>query len=449
VSNVAPMSLVGTVSQLRGGGLDLHALVDAGCDRAERLDPLLHALLPEPGRRQRLHAAAGALLRAYPEPASRPPLFGVLVGVKDVLRVEGLPTAGGSDLPPERLDGAESPAVAALRAAGALVMGKTVTAELAYAAPGPTRNPHDPARTPGGSSHGSAAGVAAGLFPLALGTQTIASVMRPAAYCGVAGYVPTFGRIPAGGLLAVSRTLDRVGLFAADVPSLTLAASTLVRRWRVAGGPRRPALGVAEGPFLDHAEPAARELFERQVEALAAAGYRVRRVRLFEDAEAVTGSLRRLVNGELAREHAELFERHRDRYRPQTAAGIRAGLLLDERQLLADRRAALERRRQVEARRRSAAVDVWLSPAACGPAPAGIASSGSPWLSVPWSYVGLPAVALPAGTVGDLPVGLQLVAGWEADEQLLSWCAGISRAVGHPAAPAPPDEAPGEPFAWY
>ena len=316
MSNVAPMSLVGTVSRLHGGGLDLHALVDACCDRAERLDPVLHALVPEPGRRQRLHADAGALLRAFPEPG--PPLFGALVGVKDVLRVEGLPTGGGSDLPPRELDGAESAAVTALRAAGALVMGKTATAELAYAAPGPTRNPHDPARTPGGSSHGSAAGVAAGLFPLALGTQTIASVMRPAAYCGVAGYVPTFGRIPADGLLAVSRTLDRVGLFAADVPSLTLAASTLVRRWRAAGGQRRPALGVAEGPFLDHVEPAARELFERQVQALADAGYQVRRVRLFEDAEAVTASLRRLVNGELAREHARLFERHRDRYRPQT-----------------------------------------------------------------------------------------------------------------------------------
>jgi Asp-tRNA(Asn)/Glu-tRNA(Gln) amidotransferase A subunit family amidase len=231
VSNVAPMSLVGTVSQLRGGGLDPHALVDACCDRAERLDPVLHALVPEPGRRRRLHADAGALLGAFPEPASRPPLFGALVGVKDVLRVGGLPTAGGSDLPPEELDGAESPAVAALRAAGALVMGKTVTAELAYAAPGPTRNPHDPARTPGGSSHGSAAGVAAGLFPLALGTQTIASIMRPAAYCGVAGYVPTFGRIPAGGLLVVSRTLDRVGLFAADVPSLSRPRP----RWCAAG----------------------------------------------------------------------------------------------------------------------------------------------------------------------------------------------------------------------
>ncbi len=449
VSHIAPMSLVDTVSELRGGRGDLHAGIDARCDRAEEIDPVVQALVPEAGRRERLHAEADALLASFPDPDGRPPLFGALVGVKDVLRVEGLPTAGGSDLPPEELDGAESAAVTALRAAGALVLGKTRTAEFAYAAPGPTRNPHDPARTPGGSSHGSAAGVAAGLFPLALGTQTIASVMRPAAYCGVVGYVPTYGRIAADGLLFVSRALDRVGLLAADVASATLAASTLVTRWRMVGGGRRPALGVAEGPFMDRAEPAARALFEQQVEALAGAGYQVRRMRLFEDAEAVTASLRRLVNGELAREHGKLFERYCDRYRRQTAAGIRAGLELDERQLLTERRAALERRGQVEAQRWSAGVDMWLSPAACGPAPAGITSSGAPWLSVPWSYVGLPAVALPAGTIGSLPVALQLVAGWDADEQLLSWSAGIARAVGMPAVATPAEKAAGEEFSWY
>jgi Asp-tRNA(Asn)/Glu-tRNA(Gln) amidotransferase A subunit family amidase len=448
---VAPRSLVGTVDDLRAGRMDLHAHVDACCDRVDRLDPVLRALVPEAGRRDRLHAAADALLGRHPDPERRPPLFGALVGVKDVLRVEGLPTGGGSELPQEELDGSESAVVTALRLAGALVLGKTRTAELAYAAPGPTRNPHDPSRTPGGSSHGSAAGVAAGFCPLALGTQTIASVMRPAAYCGVVGYVPTHGRIATRQLLFVSRSLDRVGLFAADVASMALAASTLVTRWRRARGRRRPALGVADGPFLDHVEPAARELFEQQLQALAAAGYRLRRVSVFPDAAALTASLRRLVNGELARGHAELFERHRDRYRPQTAAGIQAGLLLDERQLAADRRAALERRRQVEAQRRAAGIDVWVSPAACGPAPEGIGSSGAPWLSVPWSYVGLPAVALPAGTVGGLPVALQLIGGWEADEQLLRWSTGIAAAVGQPAVPAAP-LAEGElveEFRWY
>ncbi|HZD01266.1 MAG TPA: amidase [Actinomycetes bacterium] len=448
---IALTSLVDVVDDLRRGRLDLHAHIDASCDRVEQIDPVLQALVPEAGRRARLHAAADGLLGDYPDPGHRPPLFGALVGVKDVMRVEGLPTAGGSALPPEELDGSESAVVTALRSAGALVLGKTRTAEFAYAAPGPTRNPRDPGRTPGGSSHGSAAGVAAGLCPLALGTQTIASTMRPAAYCGVVGYVPTHGRIATDELLFVSRALDRVGLFTADVASMGLAAGSVVAGWRRVSAQRRPALGVAEGPFLDCVEPAARELLELQVAALAAAGYRVRRVGVFEDAGAVTASLRRLVNGELAREHAKLFERYRDRYRPQTAAGIQAGLAVDDQQLQADRRAALQRRRRVEAQRWSAGVDVWVSPAACGPAPEGIASSGAPWLSVPWSYVGLPAVALPAGTVDGLPAGLQLVGGWRADEHLLAWATGIAEAVGQPMVEAGPANGAvgGREFRWY
>src|SRR6266568_2466120 len=193
--DVAPVSLVDTVAALRAGHLDLHEHVDALLDRIEALDAVLLAVLPEPGCRERLHADAADLLERYPDPAGRPPLFGALVGVKDVLRVDGLPTAGGSTLPVERLAGSESAAVRSLRAAGALPLGKTRTAEFAYAAPGPTRNPYDPGHTPGGSSHGSAAGVAAGFFPLALGTQTIGSIIRPAAFCGVAGFVPTYGRI--------------------------------------------------------------------------------------------------------------------------------------------------------------------------------------------------------------------------------------------------------------
>jgi Asp-tRNA(Asn)/Glu-tRNA(Gln) amidotransferase A subunit family amidase len=446
---VAPVSLVDTVAALRTGRLDPHEHVDALLDRIEALDPVLLALLPEPGRRARLHAEVADLLARHPDPGDRPPLFGALVGVKDVLRVDGLPTAAGSTLPAKRLAGAESAAVRSLRAAGALVLGKTRTAEFAYAAPGPTRNPHDPAHTPGGSSHGSAAGVAAGFFPLALGTQTIGSIIRPAAFCGVAGFVPTYGRIRAEGTLYVSPTLDRVGLFASDAAGVALAAATLIASWHPVGGTRRPVLGVAGGPFLEAAEPAARELFERQVDALAAAGYQVRRDRVFEDAEEVAESLRRLMNGEFAREHAALFERYRDRYQSQTAGGIEQGRTVSDAQLDAERRAALERRLQVESQRRAAGVDVWITPAALGPAPAGISASGSPWLNLPWSYVGLPAVAIPAGAIGRLPVGLQLVAGWHADEELFGWTRSITREVEFPTLPAAAHQPRPQVFTWW
>ena len=446
---VAPVSLVDTVNDLCAGRLDLHAHVDAVLDRIEALDPTLRALVPEPGRRARLHAAAEELLARHPEPADRPPLFGALVGVKDVLRVDGMPIQAGSRLPAEELAGSESAAVGLLRAAGALVLGRTCTAEFAYAAPGPTRNPHDPDHTPGGSSHGSAAGVAAGFFPLALGTQTIGSTIRPAAFCGVVGYVPTYGRIRTDGSLHVARSLDRIGLLAGDVGGVALAAASLIDSWHPVGGARQPVLGVADGPFLETVEPAARELFERQVETLAGAGYQVLRERVFEDAEEVAASLRRLMNGELAREHAALFERHRDRYRPQTAGGIEHGRTVSDEQLDADRRAALERRLQVESQRRAAGVDLWVTPAALGPAPEGIDASGSPWLSLPWSYVGLPAVAVPAGAIGGLPVGLQLVAGWHADEELLRWAAGIADEVDHLTIAAAGHKPRPQSFTWY
>lgn len=447
--SVAPISLNETVAELRAGRLNLHDHVDAVVDRIEALDPVLLALLPEPGRRARLHADAAELLARHPDPGDRPPLFGALVGVKDVLRVDGLPTRGGSSLPPERLAGSESAAVRSLLAAGGLVAGKTHTAEFAYAAPGPTRNPHDPDRTPGGSSHGSAAGVAAGFFPLALGTQTIGSIIRPAAFCGVAGFVPTHGRIRVEGTLFVSRSLDRIGLFVADTESVALAAATLISSWHPVGGPRRPVLGVADGPFLEAAEPAARELFERQVEALAAAGYQVRHDRVFEDAEEVAEALRRVMNGEFAREHAALFDRYGDRYRPQTASGIQRGQRISDAQLDADRRALLQRRFQVESQRRAAGVDLWISPAALGPAPAGISASGSPWPNLPWSYVGLPAAAVPAGAIGGLPIGLQVVGGWHGDEELLEWAGALGRTVESLTAPAGADQPRQHAFTWW
>ncbi|MEC8818767.1 MAG: amidase, partial [Planctomycetota bacterium] len=165
----------------------------------EAREGLVHAFVEEPGRFERLRREARDLERRFPEDSVRPPLFGLAVGVKDIINVEGLPTRAGTSLPPELFAGPEAPCVRRLREAGALVVGKTVTTEFAYLAPGPTRNPHDPDHTPGGSSSGSAAGVAAGLCDAALGTQTVGSLMRPAAFCGVHAMKPSKGRVPDAG----------------------------------------------------------------------------------------------------------------------------------------------------------------------------------------------------------------------------------------------------------
>ena len=223
--------LVELADALRSGRQPLDEYIGETCARIEQLEPRIRALLPEPGRRERLIAEAKALRERFPEPDRRPPLFGILVGVKDIINANGFPTRAGSTLPPEVFAGPEATCVRRLRAAGALVLGKTVTTEFAYLDPGPTANPSDPARTPGGSSSGSAAAVAAGYAPLALGSQTVGSVIRPAAFCGVVGFKPSYDRIPTDGVLCFSRSVDCVGLFAQTSFASWSACKIAPSRW--------------------------------------------------------------------------------------------------------------------------------------------------------------------------------------------------------------------------
>ena len=203
------------------------------------------------------------------------------VGIKDIFHVEGFATRAGSRLPPEVLAGEEGPAVAALKAAGALILGKTVSTEFAYFAPGPTRNPRNLEHTPGGSSSGSAAAVAAGLAPLALGSQTIGSTLRPAAYCGIAGYKPSYDRVPRDGIVPLAPSFDHVGIFAPDAAGVEAAARVLCRHWQAPGTglharnprrPVRPVLGVPEGPHLERVEPAALARFRATCDRLSDGG---------------------------------------------------------------------------------------------------------------------------------------------------------------------------------
>ena len=261
----APLAL--TVNDLCSGRLDLLTNIDDICDRIEIVDAQVQALLPEPERRTRLLHEATALLASYPAADDRPPLFGALVGIKDIFHVDGFVTRAGTRVPPELFAGPEAAVVKLLRQAGALIAGKTVTTEFAYFEPGPTRNPHDLAHTPGGSSSGSAAAVAAGLCTLAVGTQTIGSVIRPAAFCGTVGFKPTLGRIPTDGLVNFSPTCDHVGLFTQDVEGMALAASAVCRNWQPVTLSEHdvPLLGVPDGPYLRQTAPEALNVFYRQL----------------------------------------------------------------------------------------------------------------------------------------------------------------------------------------
>lgn len=420
---ISPHSLAATAEALRGSQIDIIEYVEDMCAHVAEIDPLVEAMLPEPGRLGRLRTEAGALQARFPDPADRPPLYGVLVAVKDIFHVSGFVTRAGAEVPPDLFAGTEAAVVSLLRDAGALILGKSVTTEFAYFEPGPTRNPHNPAHTPGGSSSGSAAAVAAGYCALALGTQTIGSVTRPAAFCGIVGFKPTLDRLPTQGLVYFSRTIDHVGLFTQDVAGMALAASVLCRDWRgdfVRGV--LPVLGVPVGPYLDQAEPEALAAFEKQVVLLEETGCQVKRIPVLADIKALNHLHRQMVFAEFAREHAEIYAQHAGLYRPRTAEIIEIGRKVSEEELAAARANCTTLRAQLEAQMVEARIDLWVCPAACGPAPAGIHATGDPNMSLPWTHCGMPVVNLPAGYSDNrLPLSLQFIAPFGADEALLSW----------------------------
>lgn len=426
-------SLAATTRSLRDGTVDLRDYLRRVCDVLDAREPEVRALLPEAGRRDRLLAAAETLQQRYPDPASRPPLYGLPLGVKDIYNVEGFDTRAGSRLPPSLFAGPEAEAVRALRGAGALVLGKTVTTEFAASEPGPTTNPHNAAHTPGGSSSGSAAAVAAGYTPLALGSQTIGSVVRPAAFCGVAGFKPSYGRVSLAGVVPYSPSADHAGWFTPESADLALVASLLMPDWQaVAPEPNElPVLGVPEGPYLAQAAEEGRAALERQAAALTAAGYTVRPVAAFDDFDGVYERHQQLTRAEVAVTHAGWFDAHEALYRPRTVALIQAGRAVDASTLEAARASRSRLRAELEAAMDSEGIDLWISPPARGAAPTGIDATGDPVMNLPWTHAGLPALSLPAGVnSAGMPLGLQCSARFGADEWLVHWAPGIGKVVG-------------------
>ncbi len=430
---ILPAPLAETTAALHTGQLDLLAYINELCDRIDAAESQIQALLPEADRCARLLAEAQALQARFPDPGDRPPLFGIPVGIKDIFFVDGFPTRAGSQLPPELFVGPEGDCVRSLHTAGALILGKTVTTEFAYFEPGPTHNPHNLDYSPGGSSSGSAAAVAAGFCPVAIGTQTIGSTIRPAAFCGIVGFKSSYGRIPMTGGILCSETFDHVGIFTQDVAGMEWAASLLCNNWQhVETGvfESLPVLGVPDGPYLAQASPEGLAAFEKQLMLLEKAGYTVRRVRAMEDIEAINQRHSRLVFAEMAQVHSKWFAHYASLYRPRTAAAISEGQEVSAEELLVLRASPAKLRAELETLMAQAGIDVWVCPSAPGPAPKGIASTGSPLMNLPWTHAGMPALSLPAGRAANgLPLGLQCVGALMADESLLTWVASIAEIV--------------------
>lgn len=407
---------------------DLHASLHRLEVPFEKREPGIQAFLPEEGRFARLHREADEISALH-----REPLFGVPIGVKDIFRVDGFPTRAGSRLPPELFEGPEAEAVSRLRRKGALILGKTVSTEFAFFAPGPTRNPYHPEHTPGGSSSGSAAAVGAGLCPAALGTQTIGSIIRPAAYCGVVGFKPSYGRIPTEGVIPLAPSLDHVGFFTADVPGAVTMAMALIPdlmpdgRSPVESRRQRPVLGIPEGPYLDCASAEGLAHFREICEQLSA-HYEIRSVPAMADFAEIRERHMRLTAAEIAAVHRDWFPRYRALYAPQTVDLIERGQAVSPETAAQDRAGRETLREELTSLMDVHGVDLWISPSAQGPAPRGLASTGDPVMNLPWTQAGLPVLGIPSGRSAErLPLGLQLTGRWQADEDLLHWGVELER----------------------
>ena len=355
-------------------------------------------------------------------------LHGVPIGVKDILATADLPTQMGSALYAGHRPEHDAVVVQRLRSAGAYVMGKTVTTEFAFMHPGPTRNPWNLAHTPGGSSSGSAAAVAAGFVPLAIGTQTNGSIIRPAAYCGVVGFKPTAGTVPGSGCFVYSETLDQIGLFARSVADAALFAAVLTdeeylpaHEYVRARPPRFAAL--ANFPW-NATQPEAARHFDATLDRLRARGATIEPLVLPPLVSEAQAAHRTIMYYEAARQHADA--------RASGGAALSATLraALDEgaaipgeryRAALALRAAIMEQLNDVFEDH-----DAVLSPSASGTAPAGLDATGDPSFATLWSLTGAPAISIPDGWSSEgLPFGLQIAAAGGADALLLSvaqWC---------------------------
>lgn len=420
-----PISLASNVHAMRTTDFSSPALIDDLEARFDAIEPVICAYLPEDTRFDRLRRDAKLLEQRYPDADARPPLFGVLLGVKDIFHVEGFVTRAGTQVPPKSFAADEADIVTRLKRAGALIVGKTVTTEFAYFEPGPTRNPHNPAHTPGGSSSGSAAAIASGLAHVTIGTQTVGSVIRPAAYCGVVGYKPSFGRVATSGLVVFSPSADHVGFFTADVASMQTVAAAVFDRWGpTLDRPARPVLALPLGPYLEQSSALA--AFEAQVKQLTQAGYTIQRIPMFDDIEAINECHQDLIAAELAHQHRQWFAQYERLYRPRTAALIRQGQAVSNQRLQAARESRLVFRQRLHQIMDEEGIDLWICPSAPDVAPRGIEATGSPLMNLPWTHAGTPAVSLRAGRgMQSLPLGLQLVGRFGGDEQLLAWARAI------------------------
>jgi Asp-tRNA(Asn)/Glu-tRNA(Gln) amidotransferase A subunit family amidase len=426
--NAEPHRLPATtlVRLIEDGELTAEAVVSSCLERIAEREPVVRAWSHLAGR------AALAKARELDRERHKSLLRGVPFGIKDIFDTCDMPTTYGSPIYVGCRPANDASAAALPRAAGGIVLGKTVTTEFANRQPGPTTNPHDPGFTPGGSSSGSAAAVADHMVPLAIGTQTGGSVIRPAAYCGVVGFKPSFGLFPPAGMRINTETLDTVGIMARSVGDIALFRAAMMAIPYASptefGSP--PRLGLCRGPHWEDAEPEGRAVLEAAARRLAAAGAVITETELPQVCAEGDERQRVLGSFEASRNHMPELYRHE--------------ALLSAR--LRDEKIALGRELTLEAFRRAcrgaeaaragaqdwaSGFDAILTLPAAGEAPRGLGDTGSAVFNALWTQLYMPCLTMPAGRgPNGLPVGIQLVARRHADEHLLQVARWVEQRLG-------------------
>lgn len=419
-------SLVADLIASRGDETICRARLEAAQTRAQDCEPWLKAFVYRPDTFETRDAVSR-------------PLAGLPIGVKDLIATHDMPTTYGSPIYAGFRPAEDAWIVERIRHFGGVVFGKTVTTEFAWREPGPTVNPWNRLHTPGGSSSGSAAAVGAGILPLAVGTQTVGSVIRPAAFCGVVGYKPTHGRIPSTGVNPLAPSLDHVGFFARTVEGAALCHALFVDAkpeaiadldaWGAYFPVRRPQkLGVVRTPFWDRVTGEQKTNFDATLMRLAAAGATLVELDPFDDMPSILDALQTILQVEAARAIGPVAAEHPDRISRHMSVLTAAGAALAPAKY--DAALALQARLRGEFDGFIDGCDALVTVPAVGQAPEGLADTGDATFCAPWSFLGVPAVTVPSGQSQDgLPLGFQVVGRHDGDLLTLQTAAWVEAAL--------------------
>ncbi|MCF7858311.1 MAG: amidase [Candidatus Cloacimonetes bacterium] len=419
---VSDCSLSDTINRLKNKTITPENLIEDLCEKLETWDTKIKSFLPEKNRRWRLHKDLGQLYNRFPDTEKRPVLFGVPIGVKDIFNINGFETKAGSELPSKEFSGEEAEVVTELKKSGALILGKTVTTEFAYFHPSATCNPNNFDRTPGGSSSGSAAAVAAGFCPLALGTQTVGSITRPASFCGTFGFKPSFGRISTKGVIPFSPSADHIGFFSQDLQGAEVVASILCNEWygQIKEITSKQVFGVPEGKYLKQTSLEMLNAFNKVINNLKNAGLRIKYIPALENIDEITAQHNIMIAAEFAKSHQNLYGKYKNLYHPASSELYDKGLKISELQIQQAIQGRTIERSKMENLLAENEIDILITPSTLSTAPLGLHNTGDPAMNLPWTYLGLPTLSIPFGFIDDLPFGLQFIGRYYQDESLFN-----------------------------